>query len=319
MNGAQSENVLNSFQVAFSIPAVITALGLVLVATSDERPERWRVAVLGLVALAMPLTGGIGLPHVVAWMFWLGIVYAAARRSRLPGERWTGRIALALLVCVLVLTAYYFVDYKLLPGFHAPSPALLGATALQFLTRGVGETAVAFRPIAAWVFVVLLVWAVWLLVQSWFDSDRSSARALGIGVVIAAMCGTALAVGYGRASDGDGAGLLERYGMVSAPVWCALFAASCLAWSRRSGRVLAGVLLALVAASAVPNFLSGEREGSLRRAKAEAFAADFERGLSIDELATQHWRDLYYSPDGFVLVLRDMQAARLWPFEAGSR
>lgn len=314
MNGAQSENVLNSFQVAFSIPAAITAIGLIVVTAGDERPSGWRVAGLGLVALAMPLTGGIGLPHAVAWIAWFGIVFASARKSALARDRWAGRIALVCALSVAALTAWYFVDYRLLPGFRAPTPRLLLETALQFMTRGVGETAITFRPVAAYVFLALSGWTVWLLVRSAADSHTSWARALGIAVVIAAMWGTALSVGYGRAMDGDGAGLLERYGMVAAPVWCALFAGACLSWSRPLGRALGYVLFGIVAVSLIPNFRSGEREGTLRRDRAQAFEADFARGLSIEELAPLHWRTFYYSPEGFVSVLHDLEAARLGPF-----
>ncbi|MBL8858040.1 MAG: hypothetical protein JNL28_06025 [Planctomycetes bacterium] len=319
MNGAQSENVLNSFQLAFSIPAAIAVIGLVLLATGDERPGPGRVAMLALVAWAMPLTGGIGLPHSVAWMGWFALVYFSARRSVAAVDRWTGRIAVAALLGTLVITIGYFVDYTFLPGFRRPPPGLLVETALQFLTRGVGETAVSLRATAPWVFAVLAVWALWLLARARTESDTSYARAVGISVVIVAMGGTALAVGYGRAMDGDGAGLLERYGMVAAPMWCALFAAACLAWSRRSGKLLAFVLFAISAASFLPNFRSGEREGTARRAKAEAFEADLVRGLSIDELAEKYWRDFYYSPDGFVLVLRDAEAARIGPFDRADR
>jgi len=318
MNGAQSENVLNSFQVAFAIPAAVTTVGLVVVAMGDDRPGVGRVASLVLLALALPLTGGIGLPQTPAWIAWFVIVFFAARRSKVRSERWVGRLALCSAACVALLTAWYFVDYAFLPGFRAPSPALLGETALQFLTRGVGETAVTYRGLAWPTFLVLFAWSVWLLIRSARDSDTSSARALGIATVMVAMSCTALALGYGRAMDGDGAGLLERYGMVAAPMGCALFAAAALAWQRRSAKVLAFVLFAIAVASVVPNFRAGEREGEARVEKAHSFEADVARGATMGELAAAHWRRLYYSEEGFLSVLHDIEAARLGPFRTKS-
>lgn len=314
MHGGQCENVLNSFQLAFSIPAVLFVLGLVLVATSDQRPGPWRIVALGAVGLSMPLTGGVGLPQAVSWIGWLMFVHWAGRRSAAASERRTGRIALAFAVMIVALTAWYFVEYRFLPGFKAPTPTLLAQTALQFMARGIGETAVIVRPIGSWVVIALFAWTLAVLGVCARESGTMRARALGITVVMVGMAGTAAAVAYGRALDGDGAGLLERYGLIAAPLWCAFSVAAALAWHRRWGRALGITLFALGAASFVPNFLAGEREGQARRLKSAALEADLAAGDSLESIAKAHWRDFYYSPEGFVWVLRDMEAARLGPF-----
>lgn len=313
LHGAQCENTLNSFQLSFSIPAALTVLGLVLIATSDERPNTSRVAAVAGVALAMPLTGGVGLPHALAWGAWLVLVWRAARRTRETAVRWTGRVALAATVLLALLVAWYFVDYHLLPGFRAPDPPFILATALQFLARGFGEPARLFAPLGTWVVIGVALWTAVVLGWAWFESDTARARALGLAVVLAAVCGTALAVGYGRAMDGEGAGLLERYGIVSAPFLCACALAASLAWERRFARGLAWALFGLAASCWLPNFLAGEREGLDRRTKARALEADLAAGNSLAEIAARRWRDFYYSAEGFESVLRDFEATGLMP------
>lgn len=314
MHGGQSENVLNSFQVAFAIPAALTAVGLVLVSTTSARPSTKRVIGVGLVAFLMPLTGGVGLPQVVAWCAWLAIVFASSRRSPDARDRRAGFVALAFVVCTVALTAWYFVDYTLLPGFKPPGLGLLLEVAGQFLTRSAGETAISFRPIATYVLVALLAAALAVLVRAARTSPTNRMRAVGIATAIAAMIGTALAVAYGRARDGDGAGLLERYGMVSAPMGCALFAAAALFPTRLLGRGLALALFAIVCASAFVNFRAGERAGQLRRAQAEALELDLAHGLTLEEISAKRWRDFSYDEKFFVSVMRDFEAARVTPF-----
>jgi hypothetical protein len=318
MHGGQCENVLNSFQLAFSIPAAAILLGLTLIVTSNERPGPRTIVAIGCLALSMPLMGGCGLPHGVAWIGWLLLVFTASRRSRASNERRTGRIALAFAIMTASLTAWYFVDYHLAPNFAPAPPDRLVETALQFLSRGIGEPALTLQPWGSWTVLALFLRTAGLLVWISSQSDIHQARAIGIAVVLAGMVGTATAIGYGRGMDGPFSGLLDRYGLISAPLWCAFFFAAVLAWERAAGRALGIVLFLCAAASFVPNFIAGEREGSARRAKAEALESDLEEGTPIEEIAANRWRDFFYSPELFALALHDLEATHMKPFDGAA-
>lgn len=247
----------------------------------------------------------------------LVIVWRAARRSPEAQERGTGKIALVCTVVIAMITLASFIAYFPRPELETASPTLFAAAALRFLSRGIGESAVLFRPIGSWIVIGASAWALYLLVRSFFVSNASRNRVIGIAFVLAALSATAYMVGWRRMWEGDGSGLGERYGLVAAPWWCGFGIIAALAWDRRAARMLAWSLFVLAGLCFLPNFLAGEREGLARQAFARALEGDLSNELSIEEIVNARWPDSRLSPVGFTEAFRDFEALRMGPFAGG--
>src|SRR5204862_542025 len=59
-------------------------------------------------------------------------------------------------------------------------------------------------------------------------------------------------------------------------------------------------------------------EGATRKANAKALEADLDAGMSIEQIATNRWRDFLYSPEQFAVALHDLEAVHMRPFDGAS-
>jgi hypothetical protein len=304
LNGGQSENVLNSFQLAFSIPSALAMLALIAVWV--DRPERRTrtIACVGAVAVLLPLCGVVGLVQVPAWLAWLA--WQAFRDRR---RRWlaTGFVVAGIALIVLVSQGFRTAD-----AFRSPPVMRIFEVGVQFLSRALGQPAVELWPASGLLFAIALATGLVLLALSARNAGEARERAIGLLVAMVACSALALTLAYGRAMDSTYAGLLERYGVLAAPMWTAIHASTTLSPPR--GRILAMALFAVACATFSSNFESGERTGKVRVANVLELERDFEAGASIEEVARYRWREFLHTEEIMVMCLRDMEAARLGPF-----
>lgn len=300
-------NLLWSWQVAFTSSTALAAAGLALVAARGDRLGPREFVAFGLILALLPLCGANGLafvPPVALWLVALGL----ARRKPAP--------ILAALPGAC-LTLLYFVGYARPKEIdQAPGLAAIGRTALQFLSLSVGPVGTdAWRLAGYSVLVLALVTASALLVRAWRHRDDRP-RAFGLLAWLAGLGVLTLGLASGRAGSGDRAGLEDRYITLVALIPCvaALVAASAPQTGPR--RFLSAVLFTGACVGLGPNTTIGLQGARDRSSRSEAVVADLQSGLPMYRVIRSHTPWVHPSHDVLGRCWPMLQKAGRGPFRA---
>lgn len=309
---ADTENVLNSFQLAFSVPMFLAAVVLAL-ALAWRRAPSWRgTACVWVLLVSLVASGGVALPFALAFAAWPAWTSWRAWRERAPG--WRASVCASAAGGALLASALiaYLAGLVLLPGFHAPSVGRFLSVAAQFLITGVGVTSGLYWPLSA-ALLVLVALACWTAARALADPSRR-AHALPLVCALAGALGLAAEVAWGRGNDGELAGFVDRYTLLSALGLCAVQLALADAGRAWSARIARGALLVVVVASLRVDVEYALDRGRERELVTTRFLERCRAGATIDELAHESFASFYYSERDFADALRAYQHGGYLPF-----
>lgn len=300
-----TENLLNSFQLAFSVPMFLVC-ALVTLALAWKKPPSWRgYACLWLLLVLLVGCGGVGFPYALACVAWP--LHGGWRAWRERGSGWRATLSVTLAGVVLLTAAIvgYVSAIVMLPGFAPPSLTRFLAVSAQFLASGIGVTGAIWWP---WSIAVLVVLAIALVhLSRAFRAPDERELALPLLCLLAGGVALALLVAWGRGSDSEFAGLTNRY---------VLLAAVTLTIAHLSLRVTAGgafarnvrwVAFATVVASVAPNVDYAAVTARQRARVTRDFLERSRAGAGIDELARETYMSFFYSAESFAEHLHAFQ------------
>jgi len=307
---AGTENLLNSFQLAFVLPLVLALAVLALALAWRSAPGAAGLALIWLLLAALVACCSAGLVLAVSLAPWPLWCVREAGRARAPGWRASVAVGLGGAFGFALAVALYLHGLTTLEGFTAAGPAQLAVTALQFLSTCAGLSLRVHFPWTLAIVLPALLFGAWLALRA---SARAPERTLAVPLALVLGAGLALAVtiGWSRGTNGPEAGLLSRYAHLAAlPLCAALAALSLFGVGRAAAAVRWTALLGL--AALWPETIEHARYQAGERGRiSAAFLADAQRGAGPRELARAHVANFFYGEELFAEYLADFQRAGL--------
>jgi hypothetical protein len=300
-----TENLLNSFQLAFSVPMLLVCV-LATLALAWRRPPSWRGSVcLWLVLVLLAGCGGIGIPYALACVAWP--LHGGWRAWRERGSGWRATVSVTLVGALLLTAATlgYVNAIVMLPGFQSPSPTRFLAVSAQFLASGIGVTGAMWWPWSLAVLGVLAIACVQLARALRAPVERE--LALPLACLFAGGVALALLVAWGRGSDSEFAGFTNRYVLLAAVTFTIAHLALRITADGVFARSVCWALFACVVASVVPNVDYAAATARERARVTRNFLARSRGGAGIDELARETHPSFFYSAGGFAEHLHAFQ------------
>jgi len=289
------ENTLFFVQVFFVVPVVLLTM-LLLVIASGRWPGRLPLIALlcgGLVL--MPANGGIGMLLVPPLAIWFACATWARWRAGTPDGRRDAALLGSTLGATLLLAALYFIGFAPQPSVRAVPRTWDNAavTAIQVFSLALGAGG---REGWTWLGpAVVIVFGITACALAVVGAKRPAERlrAAGLFVCLTGTCLLAVAVGYGRATIGPGAGLPARYALLMAPALICVVLTAVLYGGAFAGRFVQALIFAGACAMIFPNVALGLEYGRFRSALADAVLDDVRDGVPPAALAQRYWRKLY--------------------------
>ncbi|CAN5779509.1 hypothetical protein BH23PLA1_BH23PLA1_40620 [soil metagenome] len=316
MSWGHHNNLLWSWQVAFTVAMTVLTLLATLIARAGPRAGPWTWFGIGLALALLPLFGAHGLafvPGVSAWLIGLSI----ARTISGDPRGWSARLSpMGAALPGLLLTAFYFVGYKRPDELGGASDlGALGRTALQFVAMGLGPFAAESWPIASVIVLTLAASAFVLLFRGFLTRPEERFRAFGLAALLAGFAPLTLGTAWGRANLSPLAGLEPRYVGLMALVPCLAFVVWTLYGPPVLRRFLGMILLALGFVLLWPNMRIGLEAGRDWRANSEAVVADIRSGLPPFLIIRDHTPWLHPSHDVLADSFAKLGRAGIGPFQ----
>jgi hypothetical protein len=286
----QWQNLVWSYQVAFTLPVFLSCLILSLAVRAETEWTPRAAVTAGLCVALMPLCGAIGLlllPGLSVWLFYLA---RFLRHLPTPGRK-LAHVAVALaLFGAAALVLIYFHGYTRVKQ-HPSSPSLWAAleSILAFLSLGLGTGGRFLWPAkGVGVAACLLLTAVRLFVA--FRRDRGGRlRSLGLLLFLSSFVCLAVGIGWGRAGFGLEYAFESRYVALATPAVCAAY----LAWEhlgKTAGRVIQTALCSVACLLFVPNVDSGLQPARALHSHVVDFEHDVLAGIPRPELVARYHR-----------------------------
>jgi hypothetical protein len=297
LHPGQGETFIMGWQAAFTLPALLTGLLLLIMARSGTQPTRRAALLAGICLALLPLCGGGGLALVPALALWLGYGGWRRWRSADPEARRTGLMLLIFALAALLLTGLNFVGYRP-SGFPTSSdPRAILRTSLQFLSLSFGAAAWLWPLLRLAVPSLMLAGAAALVTAAW-KQPAERFRALGLLLFLGAITCLALGLGWGRAARGWDAGFTPRYATLAVLAGCWLFLVWEIYTPPAAGRLVQMSLFALTCALLPLNVQAGLEFGDNARAFNKAFERELRAGTPPFILVEHfdHYTDKLDSP-----------------------
>jgi hypothetical protein len=288
INPGQWETYLWCWIISFTLPIGLALVVLAILSRWGMRPPVGAVLGSGLIVLALPLTDPAGLAFVPALVLWLATVGLAAWRSSPPS--WSARILpFGFAASAFALLIVYHIGFKRAAegGDVNPNAVAEVRTMIEVLSMGVGQASVVIYPVTAFIVLGMLVSTVFVVGRIWREQPQDRSRVVALVFFLMGSLCLAVALGGGRAGEGDSAGFKSRYVVLMMPIPCAVF----LLWGCYRGRWrdfaqagMCGVMLLLLPLNIKTAIDSGE---SFRPGMA-AFEQDLHDGKPPSYLAERH-------------------------------
>ena len=315
-NWGQPSGILWSFQMPFPTGSFLA--GLALAAIARCRGSLSPAAALGITLslVGAALCGAHGLlflPPLGCWLILAGVL------GRVPGN--AGRLrhvvtltALAAVLFALVIA--YFAGFVRPPHPPLPGPWAFFVTAAEFLATslGIGAATNAW-PVSAILVLMGCAGSFAQLVRVIVRRPEERVRAFGLLAFLGAILLLALAVAWGRACCGPGAGMQDRYVTLSMPLLC-LFYLQGVIYSRPVvWRHVQRALLLLMCVLLVVNCRKGLHYGQSSRGVFARLESDMRAGIPPEALAVRHRDGLGCAPiPVYAAQLEMLRQARRGPY-----
>lgn len=247
----------------------------------------------GICLMILPFCGPSGLPCAVAMSIWLG-VWGLRSVFRSDGARIAGVAAAGMAAASLAFVALYFVGLSK-PEHMPASPSHWATlrTALQFLSVSVGSGANFWWTQKAALVCVVLVSSLLVLVAAWWRWHGHRFQIAGLLFLMLAIFPLALSLGWGRAYNGETAGLSHWYTIFGAPALCAayfawrLYAPPSLGRFSRAGFFAGACMMLALNLVWCRDFFGRENR------RMAAFMADLNTGMVLPVLADRYSNFLF--------------------------
>jgi hypothetical protein len=290
LNLGQWQNLVWSYQIAFTLPVFLACLLLSLAVRLETEWTPRAAVTASLCVLLLPLCGAIGLLMLPALLVWLFFLARFLRRLPTPGRKFIHvPIAIALFGTV-ALALLYFQGYTPVKQ-HPSSPSWRAAleSTLAFLCLGLGTGAKSLWQATGFgVAACCLLTAAGLLVV--VRRNRGGRlRALGLLLFLSSVGCLALGIGWGRAGFGIEYAFESRYVSLATLTLCAAY----LAWEhvgKTAGRVGQTALCAMACLLFLPNVDSGLQPARALHGQTVDFEHDVLAGTPRLELAARYHR-----------------------------
>jgi hypothetical protein len=323
LNWGHYENLLWSFQVAFSCSTFLVCVFLVLIVTRGPNfltPDGSFAAGPALVGslclLLLPLCGAMGtvlVPPLGLWLGWAGI----RSLSRDGWTRWKSMPSIALVLLAFATIGLYFLTGYYSPPWHPPPPNLRAwvVTSGEFLCAGLGSPAVYLLGHRVFLVAgVLSTVVVATLVSAWFSQPSERPRLAAMGLFLFGFLALAIAIGKGRAFQGEAAGLAPRYGWLAAPFAIGLYLAVGR-WGRPPlSRFVQFCFFLAATLIVLDNYKEGQIHARVRRAECQVLMTSVRAGMTNEEIFAQCGKSFFCDKGVFIQSLEFMRNARVGPF-----
>jgi hypothetical protein len=316
MNVGQWENLLWGFQVVFFSSSAMALVALATVIHPRFAASIWRVAVVGVITVLLPLCGANGLAPTPAFSCLLLYVAGRNLRSREAALRRPGVAALALGLAGFGIIALYF--HGLQPSPHhesAKSLATIAVNVANFLGIGFGSVAWAvhgpqYDGIAAHALGMIVVLAATLaLLFARLRASEPRATAVAVGCVIWAILCLGLGLAYGRGGMG-GVLACNRYSTLAMPLPVTVYVAWAALGRGAIGRVVPALLFLAAVAGLWSNAATACAVGTKQRNEQARIDFAIRNDVPLSFVIDRHFepkdRDFYRGVFG---TLRDSRVA----------
>lgn len=314
LHWAQCENLVWGFQLNFVMSVVLAGLILLTIVRCGPRLGLRAALFITLCLVGLGVSGLFGLAYLPALACWLAFAGFCRWREENPHAQRDGLLLMAFAGALLMLVVVYFV------GFHRPacnSPSLwatLNAT-VEFLCGGIGPGAKEIWPVSGLLVAVACGYVLWQFYDVFRYQPAERVRAAGLFCFLGGIGSLALAIGMGRAYEGSGAGFMERYMTLGAPLLCLFYLQFTLYCSSAMKIHLQRTLALLMLGLLVVNMPKGLRYANDYQVLMAQLEADMRTGLPSAGLALRHGDDLGFAPiDVFARRLELLRQARLGPY-----
>lgn len=306
-------NLTWAFEVNFTLYAMLSATVLAMIASQRGRLFVPKAVGVSLLTILLSMCGTFGLIYVPLVALWLG--WAGAVEWRLAESRWRALAFIAIGVLLGCVTLGYAICFPTISSANASSGALQTMdSALKFMTTGVGPIGRALRPVSSLLLCGVAVGALCILWQGFVRVPAERTRVVGLALFLGATLALALAIGFGRAGQGEDATYQSHYGILAAPAIAALFVAySLYSQIRISRRLVVSIAIALLIITGV-NDRKGLRDAQLRFEAMQDVVYDAQRGATPAELGRRYEKVLHGTPDELAGYFTCLHAARLSPY-----
>jgi hypothetical protein len=308
LHPGHAENLLMSYQIAFTITVAALALFALLIAHSNSL-DASPAALFGAVLLVpIALGGWLGLVFVPPLALWVGWRWWRSRGVGLPAVLIVAAVVGYLIWSVWFLLANGGVQH--VEGIPDPSARLKALASVVGLGFGSGVGRYVKPAAVGIVFLVLQAATAVALARAGLRRPDERSAAWGLLALLVGVWAFAFAVGFTR-----GAGLASRYAAFS----CLGIIVPLLALARfaRPSSCLVAVVGVMGVLLVIANAKHGSIQGAQLDERYRGVVADVAAGIPIDLLAERHhdfwlgpedgWRALW--DNGFPL-LRGVPAAR---------
>jgi len=291
LHWGQYVTILWSYQVHAALLVLIASALLALLSRRPDPPPPRSIIAFGTGLLTLPLCQAAGIALAPLLAAWCGVVGVLGLRSPEPARRRAGWAALALAAAAIVLAALAYVP----PRWEtAGDPtrvlwwsAVMLSTAFG-MTERVSPFALVLLPVVA---ATLMLATGALLLHVIRTQPRERLRAVGLGLFLLAFLGLALGIAWGRRDMA----LSNRYPVLAAPFFCAVY----LSWRRygpgRSGGLVCAAMCALLVMLAPWNAAAGLDFARHRAEIASAFERDVYAGVPMEGLVSRYVPELHHA------------------------
>jgi hypothetical protein len=272
LHWGHADNFLWAWQIGFIIALVVVLIWLaVLIGTGGNYQPHGML--LAIVALLLPLCGGVGmcfLPFLIIWLL------CRAFAGRMSADRcW----ALAGAGAGLLMAALYSRGYSTEYSAPASTTKDILEAAVQFVSLGLGMAgSLGWRAMSIGMLIGLALGLI-LLITSLRQSSGSLIMVGGRLCFLGGFLLLAAAIGWGRAGIGTEAALAGRYVTLASLGACWLYSVVVVDARMIVRRYLPVLFLALAACMLWPNTSAGYRHALGLRQIYSAFKADMAAGM----------------------------------------
>jgi hypothetical protein len=328
-------NLVSGNQIQYTSSIGLFCVIAYLVLKSPEWFTLRKVALVGLCAVCLPLTGSTGLALALPLVVLLPVAAWLNRNSDAPDARPTRWLAI---LCTATLLAS-IVSYNVFESRPATPDLAVTTSPGEFVTSVAQFAAVAFaapRAGIAWIpsgspldlvsgyfagqwvdrtwkvraAVMLFGAAIAVGGWIWAVARRRGMTLAELGPImcLASAGMLAFAIAYARASA-----LEQRYIVLGATVLVTIYVCLRLLGSRIA--TLAGWALALTVLMLLPwNAYYAVRFGEARQGFQDNFVRDIQDGTSVDVLGTRYYPDIWGDPAMAMQAITEMRDDRIGPF-----
>ena len=298
LNFGQAQVFLWWWQINHVLAPVLAGLMLMLFVLRGNNLQLGHAGLLSVGLILFVLCGPGGLPYVLALAAWLFVWALSVWPPYTQLQQ--RRLAFVLLTALtaLLLTVFYFVDYK--PYFPvndpptisswAPSPGLIasGVAYLQILGLSLSTVTKPYAIVCGLAVLGFGIVTAGVLIRALWQRPAESLRLFGLIMLLSAQAVIVAVIAWSRAGMGLDYIYQGHYLTIMVPALCAFY----FVWQIAGGRFARFVQfgMAVVLAALLPaSYVQAKQVGNALRQQSAAFERDVRAGMPAEILAEHYF------------------------------